>query len=83
MMKMTSPTTASDPNDEFDSKIYSAGELKDDARCSHRFKRVSSYKVECSKCHVGLYDDPNSPVPIEALNEFYENPKNQAYNKWL
>lgn len=82
-MKNQMPQITELETEEPEGKLFVAAELTNDERCSHSFKRVSSHRVECTKCHVGLYDDPNSPVPIEALNEYYNNPKTQKFNKWL
>ena len=69
--------------DSLDALEYTADELKDDKQCAHHFKRVSPYRVECSKCHAGYMDSPDSPFPVEELNSYYQIPEVQEYNKWL
>jgi hypothetical protein len=63
--------------------VYSSGKFDEDKNCSHHFKRVSPYKVECTKCHVGFFDSPDSPFPISELNMYYQIPEVKKYNQWL
>jgi hypothetical protein len=73
--------TTTDP--DTDEAIYTADDISEDKRCSHVFYRVSPNRVECKMCHAGYMDSPNSPFPIDELNEFYKEPKNQEYYKWM
>lgn len=87
-MKTNYQATKSDYEEiETDSEIkevvYTKKEISNDNRCAHVFRRISPTQVECRICHVGLYDDPTSELPIDALNEYYQDPKNQNYNRWL
>ena len=66
-----------------DEKLYIAEELREDKRCAHVFKRRSPYMVECTKCHVGYQDSPDSPFPVEELTEYYANSKNREFYKKL
>jgi hypothetical protein len=68
---------------ELESATYTSDELRDDARCSHFFRRVSPYKVECTKCHSGYYDSPDSEFPVDELNEYYQMPKTKDFYKKL
>jgi hypothetical protein len=52
-------------------------------RCAHNFKRTSPHEIKCTKCHMGLYDDPTCPAPIEDLNMYYSLPRVQKFNQWL
>ena len=54
---------------------------RDSHKCAHIFVRVAPNRVECTKCHVGYFD--SGDFPIEQLNEFFSDPKNQAYFKAL
>lgn len=63
--------------------VYTAKEFGNDSWCQHIYVRVSPYQVQCKKCKSGLYDAPDSPIPIEELNAFYREPKTKEYNKWL
>lgn len=63
--------------------VYTAGEFSNDNKCAHKFKRVSPYQIQCVKCHVGFYDSPDSPFPVDELNEYFQIPEVQKYNKWL
>jgi hypothetical protein len=72
-----------DEIDELETKSYMSKPFGNDEKCSHHYVRVSPTRVECTKCHSGLYDTPDKPIPIKALNEYYSQEKTKEYNKWL
>lgn len=59
---------------------YSATNIvfKDVHTCNHHFE-IMGNRVQCTKCGVGYFNDPHEPFPIDEINKFYEDPKNQAY----
>lgn len=54
--------------------------FKDVHTCSHFFEKVG-IRVQCTKCGIGYFDDPLEPFPIDEINKFYKDPKNQEYFK--
>lgn len=56
---------------EIEGKVYQATDLnfRQDKKCKHSFKRKTSTRVECEKCHVGFFD--NGDFPLEEMNLYY------------
>jgi hypothetical protein len=48
--------------------------------CSHHFRRVGD-RIECDKCGVGYFDSPTDPFPVDELNKFFDDRRNQEYFK--
>jgi hypothetical protein len=71
---------ATKSKDDFEEDIYESDNLVlDDKRCSHFFYRVAANRVECKKCGIGFMDAGD--FPIQELNDFYSDKKNQDYFK--
>jgi hypothetical protein len=37
--------------------------------CEHSFERISTTRIQCRKCHLGFFDNPFSPFPVEEINK--------------
>lgn len=68
--------------DDYDESIYTSSDLtNEDRKCNHHFIRKASNRVECTKCHAGFIDAGD--FPIDELNDFYSEKKNQDYFKTI
>lgn len=52
--------------------------IRDNHKCAHKFVREGR-RIRCTLCNIGYVDSPLDPMPIDELNDFFQDPKNIEY----